>query len=82
MQQRGVTDVYFHEADDHTPPAVSCEGQDTMIVALVVLQIKCYCCNIGREEKEYWVFLFVDTDYYFKDYLYTVFTLYMYVLLE
>ena len=78
-----MTNVYFLEADDHTAPAVSCEGKNTILVALVTLKIKCYCCNLGREEKEgIGYFLFVDTDYYFKAYLYTVFTLYMYVLLQ
>lgn len=37
----------FHGADDHTTPAVSFEGQNTTLGALVVLKIKCYCCNIG-----------------------------------
>lgn len=52
MPQWGVTNVYFLEADDHTAPAVSCEGKNTVLVALVTLKIKCYCCNLGREEKE------------------------------
>lgn len=74
-----MTDVYFLEADDQTAPAVSCEGKNTILVALVMLKIKCFCCNLGREEKEdVGYFSFVDMDYYyFKAYLYTVFTLYM-----
>ena len=78
-----MTNVYFLEADDHTAPAVSWEGKNTILFALVMLKIKCYCCNLGREEKQgIGYFLFVDMDYYFKAYLYTVFTVYMYVLLQ
>jgi len=75
-----VTNVYFLEADDHTAQTVTCEGKSPILVALATLKL-CYCCNLGREEKEDIAYdLFVDTDYYFKAYLYTVFTLYMCVL--
>lgn len=78
-----MTNVYFLEAADRTAPAVSCEEKKTLLVALVMLKIKCYCCNLGRGERkgiEY--FLFVEMDYYFKACLYTVLTLYMCVLLQ
>lgn len=47
-----MTNVYFLEADDHTTLAVSWERKNAVLVTLVMLKIKCYCCNLGREEKE------------------------------
>lgn len=55
-----MSNVYFLEADDHTAPAVSCEGKNTILV-LARLKLKSCCCNLGREEKEViGYFLFVD----------------------
>lgn len=47
-----MSNVYFLEADDHTAPAVSCEGKNTILVVLAMLKIKSCCCNLGKEEKE------------------------------
>lgn len=47
-----MTNVYFLESDDHTTLAVPREGKNVVLVALVMLKIKCYCCNLGKEEKE------------------------------
>lgn len=47
-----MTNVYFLDADDHTTLAGSWEGKNVVLVTLVMLNIKCYCCNLGKEEKE------------------------------
>lgn len=47
-----MTNVYFLEADDHTTLAGSWEGNNVVLVTLVILNIICYCCNLGKEEKE------------------------------
>lgn len=47
-----MTNVYFLDADDYTTLAVSWEGKNVVLVALVMLKIKCSCCNLGKEEKE------------------------------
>lgn len=47
-----MTNVYFLDADDQTTLVLSWEGKNVILVALVMLKIKCYCCNFGKEEKD------------------------------
>lgn len=47
-----MANVYFLDAGDRTTLAGSWEGKNVVLVTLVMLKIKCYCCNLGKEEKE------------------------------
>lgn len=47
-----MTNVYFLGTDDHTTLAVLWEGKRVVLVTSIMLKIKCYCCNLGKEEKE------------------------------
>lgn len=47
-----MANVYFLDAGDCTTLAGSWEGKNVVLVTSVMLKIKCYCCNLGKEEKE------------------------------
>lgn len=47
---------YFLEADDHTILAVSWEGKNVVLVALVMLKINVTAVIWGRRKKRFWVF--------------------------